>query len=40
VKDYLNDTNYNSKEKKQWYGSSVRSVYLKTNLIALRVEKQ
>ena len=28
ISDYLNDMNYNSKEKKQWYGSSVRSVYL------------
>ena len=28
ISDYLNDNGYKSKEKKKWYGSSVRSVYL------------
>ena len=28
ISDYLNDGGYKSKEKKKWYGSSVRSVYM------------
>jgi site-specific DNA recombinase len=28
ISDYLNDNNINSKEKKKWYGSSVRKIYL------------
>ena len=28
ISDYLNERNILSKENKQWYGNSVRSVYL------------
>jgi len=28
ISDYLNDNGYKSKEKKMWYGNSVRCVYL------------
>jgi site-specific DNA recombinase len=28
ISDYLNDNNINSKEKKKWYGSSCRKIYL------------
>ena len=28
ISDYLNDNKFDSKEKKRWYGSSVRKIYL------------
>ena len=33
ISDYLNDNGFNSKEKKKWYGSSVRKVYLDNSFL-------
>lgn len=33
ISDYLNDNGFNSKEKKKWYGSSVRKIYLDNSFL-------
>lgn len=33
ISDYLNDNGYDSKEKKKWYGGSVRKIYLDNSFL-------